>query len=36
VRYAWPFIAALILVLLMISYLPETVLFVPRLLMGTR
>jgi tripartite ATP-independent transporter DctM subunit len=36
VRYAWPFIAALILALCMISYLPETVLYVPRLLMGTR
>ena len=36
VKYAWPFIAALIVVLLMISYLPETVLFMPRLLMGTR
>jgi len=36
VKYAWPFIAALIVVLLMISYLPETVLFMPRLLLGTR
>jgi C4-dicarboxylate transporter DctM subunit len=36
VKYAWPFIAALIVVLFMISNLPETVLFMPRLLMGTR
>ncbi|HSB70732.1 MAG TPA: TRAP transporter large permease [Candidatus Methylomirabilis sp.] len=36
VRYAWPFIAALIVVLLMISYIPETVLLMPRLLMGSR
>lgn len=36
VKYAWPFIAALIVVLLMVSYIPETVLFIPRLLMGTQ
>lgn len=36
VKYAWPFIAALIVVLGMVSYIPETVLFIPRLLMGTR
>jgi C4-dicarboxylate transporter, DctM subunit len=36
VRYGWPFIAALVVVLLLVSYVPETVLFVPRLLMGTR
>ena len=36
VRYAWPFIAALIVVLFMISYFPETVLLMPRVLMGTR
>lgn len=36
VKYAWPFIAALIVVLFMVSYIPETVLFVPRVLMGTR
>jgi C4-dicarboxylate transporter DctM subunit len=36
VKYAWPFIAALIVVLLMVTYIPETVLFIPRLLMGTR
>ena len=36
VKYAWPFIAALVVVLFMISYLPETVLFMPRILMGTR
>jgi len=36
VKYAWPFIAALIAVLILITYVPETVLFMPRLLMGTR
>lgn len=36
VKYAWPFIAALIVVLFMVSYIPETVLFIPRVLMGTR
>ncbi len=36
VKYAWPFIAALIVVLALISYFPQTVLFMPRLLMGTR
>jgi len=36
IRYAWPFIAALIVVLFMVSYIPETVLFIPRILMGTR
>lgn len=36
IKYAWPFMAALIVVLLLISYVPETVLFVPRLLMGGR
>ncbi|HWU39324.1 MAG TPA: TRAP transporter large permease subunit, partial [Candidatus Acidoferrum sp.] len=36
VKYAWPFIAALIVVLFMISYVPATVLFMPRILMGTR
>jgi tripartite ATP-independent transporter DctM subunit len=36
VKYAWPFIAALVAVLFMVTYIPETVLFVPRLLMGAR
>ena len=36
VKYAWPFIAALIVVLFMVTYIPETVLFIPRLLMGAR
>jgi tripartite ATP-independent transporter DctM subunit len=36
VKYAWPFIVALIVVLFMVTYIPETVLFIPRLLMGTR
>jgi len=36
VNYAWPFIAALIVVLGLISYFPEIVLFMPRVLMGTR
>jgi tripartite ATP-independent transporter DctM subunit len=35
-KYAWPFIAALIVVLFLVTYAPETVLFVPRLLMGAR
>lgn len=34
VREAWPFLIALLLVLLAITYLPELVLFAPRLLMG--
>jgi tripartite ATP-independent transporter DctM subunit len=36
VKYAWPFIAALVVVLFMVTYIPETVLFIPRLLMGAR
>jgi C4-dicarboxylate transporter DctM subunit len=36
VKYAWPFILALVAVLGMVTYIPETVLFIPRLLMGTR
>jgi C4-dicarboxylate transporter DctM subunit len=33
-RAAWPFILALIVVLLLITYIPALVLFVPNLLMG--
>ena len=33
-KEALPFIAALVLVLLAISYIPELVLFVPNLIMG--
>jgi TRAP-type C4-dicarboxylate transport system permease large subunit len=36
VKYAWPFIAALVVVLALVTYFPETVLFIPRLLMGAR